>query len=85
MTPIDKMECVQLFMEKGITAMCGDGGNDCGALRTAHVGLSMSESETSAVSSFSTSNHSVKSCVELLRQGRAALATSFCSYKYLIM
>lgn len=85
MTPVDKMTCVELMMEKSIVAMCGDGGNDCGALRSAHVGIAMSEAEASVVSPFSTPNRSVQSCVDLLIQGRSALATSFASYKYLIM
>ncbi|GAN11385.1 P-type ATPase (P-ATPase) Superfamily [Mucor ambiguus] len=84
MTPNDKVQCVQLHMEKGVTAMCGDGGNDCGALRAAHVGMALSEAEASMVSPFSTSNRSVMQCVELLKQGRAALATSFSNYKFLI-
>lgn len=81
MTPNDKVQCVQLHMEKGVTAMCGDGGNDCGALRAAHVGMALSEAEASMVSPFSTSNRSIMQCVELLKQGRAALATSFSNYK----
>lgn len=84
MTPNGKVQCIQLHMERGITAMTGDGGNDCGALRAAHVGIAMSDAEASIVSPFSTSIRSVKSCVELIRQGRGALATSLTGYKYLI-
>ncbi|KAI8975450.1 hypothetical protein BDF20DRAFT_914379 [Mycotypha africana] len=85
MTPTGKVKCVQLHMERGITAMTGDGGNDCGALRAAHVGIAMSDAEASIVSPFSTSVRSVRSCVELVRQGRGALATSITNYKYLVM
>ncbi|KAI8362638.1 hypothetical protein BD560DRAFT_373869 [Blakeslea trispora] len=85
MTPQAKVQCVQLHMERGITAMTGDGGNDCGALRAAHVGIAMSDAEASIVSPFSTSVRSVLSCVELIRQGRGALATSITGYKYLIL
>ncbi|KAJ2083021.1 hypothetical protein H4R24_001137 [Coemansia sp. RSA 988] len=85
MLPTDKVRCIQLHMEHAIVGFCGDGGNDLGGLRAAHVGLALSEAEASIVSPFSAGDRSINSCVELLIQGRSALATSFANYLYLIL
>jgi cation-transporting ATPase 13A3/4/5 len=64
--------------------MCGDGGNDCGALRAAHAGVALSDADASVVSPFTAKTKSVAAVVDLLREGRCALATSFAGYKFLI-
>ncbi|KAJ7563253.1 hypothetical protein O6H91_03G102700 [Diphasiastrum complanatum] len=85
-TPADKVKVATMHRDHGlVVGMCGDGGNDCGALRTAHAGLALSEAEASVVSPFTSKDKSVKSVVDLVREGRGALHTSFACYKFLIM
>lgn len=52
-----------------------------GALRAAHVGIALSQSEASIVSPFSCGNRSVHACVEVVKEGKNALACSFASFK----
>lgn len=86
MSPSQKVAVVKLFMHcKFITAMCGDGGNDSGALKSSHVGLSMSASESSIVAPFNTNTGRVMDAVELIKEGRASLSTSLASYKLLVV
>jgi len=84
-TPNDKVSVVTALNEKGyITSMCGDGGNDCGALKTAHVGVALSDAEASIVSPFTSLDKSISSILDVLKEGRCALASAFASYKYMI-
>ncbi|CAM6091151.1 unnamed protein product [Calypogeia fissa] len=85
-TPEDKVKVTNMHRDLGlVVGMCGDGGNDCGALRSAHAGVALSTAEASVVSPFTSETKSVVSVVDLLREGRGALHTSFACYKFLIM
>eukprot|EP00249_Psilotum_nudum_P025155 c29394_g1_i2 orf=541-4356(-) len=85
-TPTDKVLAAKMHRDCGlIVGMCGDGGNDCGALRISHAGIALSEAEASVVSHFTSKDKSVTSVVDLICEGRGALHTSFACYKFLIM
>lgn len=65
--------------------MCGDGANDCGALRAAHVGVSLSEAESSVASPFTSHVANISCMPRIIREGRAALVTSFGIFKFMIL
>jgi magnesium-transporting ATPase (P-type) len=67
------------------TCTCIFIGNDCGALKTAHVGVALSDAEASVVSPFTSLDKSISSVVEILKEGRCALASALVSYKFIIM
>lgn len=57
--------------------MCGDGANDCSALKAADVGVSLSEAEASIAAPFTSKVPDISCITTLFREGRAALTTSF--------
>ncbi|XP_041034671.1 probable cation-transporting ATPase 13A3 [Carcharodon carcharias] len=68
-----------------VVGMCGDGANDCGALKTAHVGISLSQLEASVASPFTSKLPTIECVPILIKEGRAALVTSFCAFKYMAL
>jgi magnesium-transporting ATPase (P-type) len=84
MTPDEKLLLVEEFIKIGYhVGMCGDGANDCGALKAAHVGVSLSEAEASVAAPFTCLNATIACIPHVIREGRAALATSFQMFKYM--
>lgn len=86
MSPLEKHELVEELQELDhCVAMVGDGANDCGALRVADVGVSLSETEASLAAPFCSSVPTIACAPRLVREGRAALVTSFASFKYMTL
>ena len=83
MAPEDKAVLVQKLQEflKTEVGMCGDGANDCAALKTADVGISLSEAEASIAAPFSSKILDISAVVILLKEGKCALTTSFSTFK----
>lgn len=88
MSPESKIAAVTKYRNAPgglIVGMCGDGGNDCGALRAAQVGVALSDAEASIVSPFTSQTKRVDSVVQILREGRSALHTSFAVLKFFLV
>ncbi|KAM3866042.1 polyamine-transporting ATPase 13A3-like [Diretmus argenteus] len=86
MAPDQKTQLVEVLQSVDYTVgMCGDGANDCGALKRAHSGISLSELEASVASPFTSSTSNISCVPNLIREGRAALITSFCVFKFMAL
>lgn len=84
MSPDEKHELVEKFQSiEYCCGFCGDGANDCGALKAADVGISLSEAEASVAAPFTSRVFDISCVPEVIREGRAALVTSFCCFKYM--
>lgn len=84
MSPDEKHELVEKLQGIGYTTgFCGDGANDCGALKAADVGVSLSEAEASVAAPFTSRIFEISCVLDVIKEGRCALATSFSCFKYM--
>ena len=85
-SPENKTQIVQsLQKEKFKVLMCGDGANDCGALKVADVGVSLSIEEASIAAPFTSNTPDISCIIEVLKEGKCALVTSFQTFKYILL
>ncbi|OQV13862.1 putative cation-transporting ATPase 13A3 [Hypsibius exemplaris] len=85
-SPEQKTQLVEKYIDlEYITGMVGDGANDCGALKAAHAGISLSEAEASVASPFTSSRNTIECVPTVIKEGRCALVTSFGIFKYMAL
>lgn len=77
---VEQLQSIQYFV-----GMCGDGANDSGALRSAHAGISLSDTEASVAAPFTSVNANISCVPILIAEGRSALVTAFGILKYMAM
>lgn len=81
MAPEQKQLLVEHLQTVGSTvAMCGDGANDCAALKAAYAGISLSEAEASIAAPFTSKVADIRCVITLISEGRAALVTSYSAF-----
>jgi cation-transporting ATPase 13A3/4/5 len=86
MAPEHKTLLVESLKEEEFTVcMCGDGANDCGALRAADVGVSLSLEEASIAAHFTSNIPDISCIIKVLREGKASLVTSIQCFKYMML
>ncbi|XP_063209792.1 polyamine-transporting ATPase 13A2 isoform X2 [Chroicocephalus ridibundus] len=86
MSPDQKTQLVGSLQELNYcVGMCGDGANDCGALKAADVGISLSEAEASVASPFTSRVANIECVPTVIREGRCSLVTSFGVFKYMAL
>ena len=86
MAPEHKALLVDGFKKEELAVlMCGDGANDCMALRTANIGVSLSEEEASIAAPFTSKNQNISCLVPLLKEGKSSLVTSIQTFKYMMI
>ncbi|CEP11235.1 hypothetical protein [Parasitella parasitica] len=86
MSPDEKQELVMELQNIGYcVGFCGDGANDCGALKAGDIGISLSEAEASVAAPFTSNTMDIECVIDVIKEGRAALVTSFSCFKYMAL
>jgi len=86
MIPENKALLIQALKQEGFTTlMCGDGSNDCLALRAADVSVSLSPEKVSFAGDFNSDKRDISCIYDLLREGKCSLTTSIQTFKYMML
>lgn len=81
MSPDEKHELVEKLQSIDYSCgFCGDGANDCGALKAADVGISLSEAEASVAAPFTSRVFDIRCVPEIIRFVSSIHAYKHASY-----
>lgn len=84
MSPDEKHELMEQLQKLDyVVGFCGDGANDCGALKAANVGISLSEAEASVAAPFTSQVFDISCVLDVIKEGRGSLVTSFACFQYM--
>ena len=73
--------CNKIARNNEYVMMCGDGANDCAALKTADAGISLADSEASIAAPFTSKVQDISCVPALLMEGRACLEVIVLSFR----
>lgn len=89
MKPDEKEALVHLLQEvtpsEDKVGMCGDGANDCKALKAADIGISLSTTEASIAAPFTSKVQDISAVDVVLRESKAGLASAIDVFKFMAM
>lgn len=68
MSPDEKQELVTELQNIGYcVGFCGDGANDCGALKAGDIGISLSEAEASVAAPFTSNTMDIACVIDVIK------------------
>ncbi|KAK2705584.1 hypothetical protein QYM36_015842, partial [Artemia franciscana] len=83
MLPDQKVKLIESLQELSYQVMmCGDGCNDCGALKMAHAGVSLSMADASIAAPFTSRKQNISCVPYLIKEGRVSVTAGFCSFQF---
>lgn len=84
MSPDEKHDLIVQFQRLNhCICFCGDGANDCRALKIADVGISLSEAEASIAAPFTSNNNDILCVLKMIKEGRSSLVISFSCFRFM--